>query len=266
MFKKILLLSTVGVVFFSCKKDEVASPDETTSGGETTTTTTRDLKPTLELRFDGNLDDNSAENNTVEGVGLSYAKDRHGDTNRAVYIDLRSSSKLHVKNAPALDFGTGPNKKFTLSFWFKFNTINPIAKSFSIITKADQNWRGSNDFDYGVSFSTTQGLIPFTGPSSDKVNYPLNVVSSADTSWHHFVMTCDQTDTTTGKKVVYWDGKQVFTGTYATKGASRDYNLVFGRGKSGVSPFDGFYDDFLIYKETLTATEVKNLFDKNSIK
>ena len=261
MLKKLLLLCAVSISLISCKKDEDTSPDVSISAGETTTDT-RDLKPVLELRFDGNLLDSSSENNTLEAVGVSYVKDRHGDSNRAVYLNDNSRSKLSVKNSDALDFGTGVNKEFTLSFWYKHKDINPSAVTYSLLTKATKSWGGSGDFDYGVSYNKTDGLIPFTGSSSDPVNYPRKIVKSlADTLWHHVVMTCNQTDITIGTKFVYWDGIQVFTGEYKNKGITRDYDLVFGRGKSTTTRFDGYYDDVLIYKKVLNATEVKNLYD-----
>lgn len=219
--------------------------------------------PTLDLRFDGDYADSSAYNNKVLTSGLSFRKDRHGKANGAVYQSSNSSSVLKVENSKTLDFGTGSGKAFSFSFWFKHINSNS-SKSFSLLTKAKQNWSTSSDFDYGVTNHLSE-VIPFTGQSSDAVNYPRNKFNTSDTLWHHLVIACNQTGTSSGTKTVYFDGSEVFNGNYSKKGAARDYDLIFGRGNSTKEPYEGLFDDILIYQKELSSVEVDNIYRTNDI-
>lgn len=222
--------------------------------------------PTLDLKFNGNDVDSSLFLNDVESVSVSYVNDRFGNEESALYIDKNENFPFQVLNQNSIDFGTGDDVNFTLSFWFKDDLTTANSNlGFSLLTKAKNFWSGSNDFDYGVSIGTQNELIAFTGPSSDAVNYPTNIITTSDTLWHHLAITCEQTGVTTGNKRVYFDGVEVLNDTYSSKGVARNSNLIFGRGKAGIARYEGSFDDVLIYKKSLTPAEVADLYTPGMI-
>lgn len=220
--------------------------------------------PMLHLKFNGTTADSSIFSNTLSTDNLSFAADRHGNEESSVYLSSSSNSFLEVDNEVTLDFGRGEDIQFSYSFWYK--QLNPIAtSSYSILTKASIGWNGSGDFDYGLSSNATQGMIPFTGPSNDAGNYPTDVLTVSDTLWHHVALVCDQTGLMSGLKTVYFDGQEIVQNSYSSKGAVKNGNLVFGRGKSGIARFEGFFDDVLIYRKALSSSEVQDLYDDNTL-
>lgn len=197
---------------------------------------------------------------TISG-NPTLAQDRQGNNNSAFYLD--GVDDFITIDGGNLDFGRGADKEFTLSMWVKQENVAP-SNGYVLLSKASTGWSGSSDFDYGIAVNNSNGIIPFTGPSTDAGNYPTNIFTPVANEWYHLVMTVNQTGQASGEKIIYVDGLEIFRSSYSSKGTSKNGDLIIGKGKATNPLFKGWMDDIEIFSKSFTQNEVTALFQSTT--
>ena len=175
------------------------------------------------------------------------------------------------------DFNIGQNESFTVTAWFKVASYesNVSAAQRYISKRCMEGVSGENTSGYelwgALNGNASSGFFANNapGPNSTAHTNSMSVWSTSGGSlntWFHVAFVVDRS---AGKMYLYHNGTQV--GTSGTKNISpwyvnNDFDVYIGAGllnASTVSYFlDGAADNVRFYKKALSATEIAN--DKNS--
>ncbi|MBE6299612.1 MAG: hypothetical protein E7083_04655 [Bacteroidales bacterium] len=175
------------------------------------------------------------------------------------------------------DFNIGQNESFTVTAWFKVASYesNVSAAQRYISKRCMEGVSGDNTSGYelwgALNGNASSGFFANNapGPNSTAHTNSMSVWSTSGgslNSWFHVAFVVDRS---AGKMYLYHNGTQV--GTSGTKDISpwyvrNDFDVYVGTGllnASTVSYFlDGAADNVRFYKKALSATEIAN--DKNS--
>ncbi|MBQ3575862.1 MAG: hypothetical protein IJA28_00415, partial [Coprobacter sp.] len=175
------------------------------------------------------------------------------------------------------DFNIGQNESFTITAWFKVASYesNVSAAQRYISKRCMEGVSGENTSGYelwgALNGNASSGFFANNapGPNSTAHTNSMSVWSTSGgslNSWFHVAFVVDRS---AGKMYLYHNGTQV--GTSGTKDISpwyvrNDFDVYVGAGllnASTVSYFlDGAADNVRFYKKALSATEIAN--DKNS--
>ena len=213
---------------------------------------------------------------TSAGIQLS-ATDTSFNNN---YILKEQGRQYHVANtmsSPYYSFdGTndyitlGDNDKLTftsqlsVSLWFKCNA-STIASGEVLIAKYDGT---GNNREFTFYFDTDEKLNVGISPTGgdDAVGRATPAISNLD-KWNHVAFVWDS-DGSTGTIKVYINGiDQTLTGsgTIPTVMVNKTAPLVIGASSTFADNFDGDIAGVKIFNESLSATEVKDLYSGGSV-
>lgn len=217
-------------------------------------------EPILDVKFNKSLNDSSKYNFNFNSSNIQFASDRFGNDSSAIQIN-----------------GSITNLEYDL------DTLKPKQLTVSMWVLADTNIRfGSDIFSIGTNNNPLglQESMHYTINKGDRfsVHATDNVTSYKQSTtnnfidrrkWHHVVMTKDSSTYT-----IYIDGdvQSIFGDnsvnhpsiTYGT--SNLKFRLKTNPFNSSLSSFYGKVDDILVYQKSLTANEIKNLYNSyNSI-
>lgn len=145
----------------------------------------------------------------------------------------------------------------SVSLWFNAATTTGQANTQTILSFGAQGAWGLNIALYGTTGNLYTDLSP-TG------TFQTNIVPTANT-WVHV---CSVT-TPNGTHTLYYNGAMVLQTptTLSALSSTGALNTLFlgTRGDNSAICFKGYIDDVRIYNRALTATQVKALYDVNSV-
>lgn len=192
-----------------------------------------------------------ADTNHGTNYGATFAIDRFGNANRALYLD----------SVDWVDFGnvdlTEPN--FSISLWVNFDTT--VGTPWYILSKRPACSVG-NFMNVGAN-SNGVGMELYSGSNSSGNAAPGGTINN--NNWHHVVLIANDTNQQTYK---YIDGILATTKNWGTPMGSiaNSASLVLSEspciGVNGSDHYKGFVDDIRIYKRPIDSTEVVALFNE----
>ncbi len=209
--------------------------------------------------FSGNADDESGNGFHGNVVGASMSQDRFGDSNSAYhfdgnrdYIELPGSSRII-------------NQVQSISFWVYFDVeYSPGTDNKNqdyLLSKAhDTGWQ--RDI---ITRDNTNYIRNTFGTSSSSSSDLITSIPFSKSRWYHVVFVRSQTTNTVYVNGNYdnsnnYSGYHIDDSDYLMVGTYHDnYGIVNSLNRS----LKGKIDDIRIYNRTLSASEVKNLYDNS---
>jgi hypothetical protein len=146
-----------------------------------------------------------------------------------------------------------PTTNVSFSFWFRSNNTPSSAATAEVLYN---HFNGAQSYGVQIGSTTIGSYALGAGGSPDYLTYSM----SADTLWHHVVVTMGSTN----GHVLYIDGSPVATDAALTSyyGGGTGTNNI---GSSGSSKwFDGQIDQFRIFEKELSSSEVTTLYGENN--
>jgi hypothetical protein len=204
----------------------------------------------------GNARDEIGGNHAKE-IGVSFGKDRFGNSRSALYTHGNDGSYLNLGTSKTLkpQFGS-------ISLWFKVDipieagtgySVNPI-----ILTKS----HGRDDFfeAYSISYFWPRGTVHAVTAYDSTNQIPIHTADPVlPQTWHHVVYTYDD------------DSVQLFFDGHREICVAKNFRSRFLEGDSVILGhtgnlknhrfFNGFIDDLEIYDRVLDPIEVKVLYE-----
>jgi len=175
-----------------------------------------------------------------------------GKIKNSLSFTATASQYAQVSDHDDLDLGTGANKQFTVSLWYKSNASNQTA---TLMGKRSADSSGNSDY---YLFFQAGFLIWGTGSATDPIAW-LKITEPSANVWHHVVATLSSNGTTSGIKKLYIDGNLISSGNYTAKAPSNNSNLNISKNVANTFYFNGLMDDIRIYNIELTQQEIMQL-------
>ncbi len=192
--------------------------------------------------FNGNVNDESGNNNRGTNYGAKPSIDRFGFAKSAMYFDGKSAIRLGSLVA-SIDY-------LTFSAWVK--TSNRFFEYFGIVSKPRLGeGTGARMGFFGEGF--------YIGFNNDYVNFKARENSSRlDGKWHHVVVANSRTNS-----VLYVNGEMQNQVVYPLNplGGLSSEGILIGKDTGSLSFFDGYIDDVRIYDRPLSSLEIKCLYN-----
>jgi hypothetical protein len=176
-----------------------------------------------------------------------------GGKGRGLTLNTTNSNGLNtLANLPT----TGGR---TYTAWFR--VTNTADSHHNIVTQGGNSGTGSR-IQVKALFNS---LVGGTAATIYWVEYSGSArwaAWTADTLWHHVAVT---TEANTASILVYHDGKLLTTNSYSGTHGTINTNQSFGVGRewdnTTSNALDGCCDDIRVYKRTLSAGEIKTIYD-----
>ena len=210
------------------------------------------LSPSVWFKFDGTTtpptnfgsDSNATITTTTGTPTLNQASDI---SNQSVYFDGNAAYQVTGSRTP----GVLSDDIFSIEFWFKAGSTATYHTFFNLYNSSTGGWinlragsAGNVEFNYIAG--TGKKFVELKSPST----------SLLDNKWHHVVGVRNSTNI-----YLYVDGSQVATDTYQsgqTFGSTADtgaFQIARREGSVG-ERLTGYLDEFAIYSQALTSTEI----------
>gem|GEM_PF-4048087 len=237
--------------------------DLTANDNPATVTITKDLnitaifEPIVPLEglrayfpFEGNVNDESGNENHGVVVDASLTNDRFGQANSAYDFD-GIDDLIMIPHSSSLDFGE-LNASYSLSFWVK--STSPTQSR--LIEKWDELVQTPYPFSLQIEPEVLNGVV-YDGSQVD-----ILVVNNLwNGQWHHVVFAFDSA---TNTLLAYLDGDLVSTQSITISRSTRNASSVYiGGGLDADRYYHGQLDDLLLYGRVLTRDEVLELYQRN---
>lgn len=183
---------------------------------------------------------------TAQNITNTFVEDRSGNASCAIAFDGTNEITIPITTNSEID----QNDDFSISLWFKMQ--NNIAGDFETFYKLPGN--ATQGYQLGVYDLNTPLFSDNIGFSiwDNDWNQEVDVVWQ-NTNWHHLVITVDANNTVR----MYRDGIQ--------RNITENSSLNIGSESGGVfylgDDFVGHLDDLRIYKRTLNANEISQLYN-----
>ncbi len=199
--------------------------------------------------FNGNTNDESGNNIHLTNAGATLTMDRFGSADRAYYFD--GTTKMFANDNNLLDLTTD----FSISFWIKKQSTQLYQFVMSKHYSGDDNtgsWGIANYTEDNLSFKAT----PFwSDPSVATPPFPQNL-------WTHVVFTYHQSS---GDWRYYLNGSPASNGNKSFNIQNTTNQFIIGACMPDNYHLIASLDDIRIYNQPLTANEVLQLFQTESI-
>ena len=208
--------------------------------------------PVAYLMFDNNTNDSSGRNNN----GMAYGSPGYvtGLLNQA--IELNSAAK-YVSFGTPVDLSFGTSTDFSVSFWIKSFGVTGDP---SIIS--NKNWASGANTGWviGINQNQSNGIEwNYKGASGPRKDMDIGM-SVNDNKWHHIVVSHDRD----ANADFYEDGVYKRSVSIADSTGTIDSGLPTVVGQDGTLAYPYYLnaniDDFRIFRHTLNATDVTNLY------
>jgi hypothetical protein len=206
--------------------------------------------------FNNNFNDSSGNGHHAANAGATFASDRFGAANAALYFD--GSVYVDLPN----DVRFQPQSSASLSFWMKSNQTG----RFDLFEQ-----RIGNNYPSDLNFNIT-----FNYPSTQRINFNFpnynlppnnytshNVLSenAIDGKWHHMVFVKDVNANTMS---IYQDDSLLGVKNIQDISFTVNGTLRIGKEISGSYWYTGYIDDIRIYSRALNNNEVTELYQGNA--
>jgi len=192
--------------------------------------------PTVSYTFN-NTTLNTIGSSPFNNVGISFVNDRNGSPNSA----MRVNGTQTYANIWSSLLPTGVKRR-TISFWYKTTSNSGYPGVFSYGANV-------NSQTFGIYLNPNGGAV-FQGYAND---YDTGG-SVAVNTWHHVAVCYNEGSVLR----VYRDGVQVGITTI-------NLNTAFSSFKLGNATVPMEFDDLKIYDYELTATQISNLYNYNTL-
>ena len=199
--------------------------------------------------FNGNVNDESGNNNNCNNPIGNYDNDRNGFANSSFYGSGGGSSPGSGMYISSLDNFPLANTNRTVSVWFKSNIP----------------YSGGNRelFSYGDNTFGTRFGIMLNGSSIgvEYVNGSVFTTFIPDNNWHNITVTYNGSGS--NGILIYLDGTLRITtisNPIGTLNTLNSFIKTIGR-LNDVNNFSGNYDDIGIWNRALTPQEITNLYN-----
>jgi hypothetical protein len=196
--------------------------------------------------FSGNTNDDSQFGNHAVNNGAIPAMDRFGLASNA--MEFTGTESVMAVNSTALN-----SDNITISFWVNVTELPASGEAYLLSNGGwQERWKISLPSHGKPVFTTHPGFC-----CSDMDSGTPLVAGE----WTHVVMTHDGT-----KDIIYFDGAQV--AEKDVEGALDNTGHALGIGYNPIDNgnfFNGKLDDIQLYNEALTAQEVSDLYDEQSV-
>lgn len=198
--------------------------------------------------FENNTNDSNGSYNLGQTGTITYAGGQFGDA-----VNFDGSSFLWSNSS---DFNIG-GSDFAVSLWYQTDVTTGFQPLVS---------KNSNNTDKGWAVNASGSGV--AGDLNDTVGGEVGTSNPSTSNFHHVVF---QRDGSTLE--LYFDGILVDTDTVTghtvsnnsfTVGSRNTYNG--GQGSlNGAIPFTGLMDELWVFDNTLTQSEISNLYNNNSL-
>ncbi|MFC2083651.1 LamG-like jellyroll fold domain-containing protein [Bacteroidota bacterium] len=201
--------------------------------------------------FNGNINDESGNNNNGFGEGISFDVDRYGNENSAAYF----SGSAWIQLPDTIRFQ--PRRSATISFWLKTSQ----SSRFDII---DQ--RGSSGYNFGIIYN-----IQINGRKRLEFNYPgyhpnresedtYPIYENVDNNeWQHFVFIKEVNQ---GKYSIYINGELLSEEILGDADFEVGAHLLIGKNYHNSGYYTGLIDDLYFYSYALPVQKIKYLYEE----
>ncbi len=221
-----------------------------------------------------------SSNTSVWRYGNAANDNRHG---QAIWVNGASNGSINFGDT----FDLTPTQPFTISLWLKTPSLNPFFTYYTIMSKRkqgnDRGWDLSLTtfplFNFGVHFalSNKQHWKPQNTVELRRFN---NTWILPD-QWYHVVVRYDAQSipsnsfipaswleifVTPANNAVVSESPPMYTIFDSLKANSQTASggvLLFGTGRSGSSPYQGYIDEVRFYNRALSDEEVNALFQRD---
>lgn len=189
----------------------------------------------------------SGHNGTVSGTPV-YSQT--GKINDGIVFD-GTTDFFTIADHDDLDFGVGDD--FTITLWFKSTDGGVYSELFE---KQD----GTPMYQCGIWDGAGQNNLQcdIRDTSSNLVSVAADWSDYEDGNWNFLTLV---RDTVEDKLMIYMDGVSIAnTSDSTTATLANGADLRLADGSNAGAPTSGTFDDFRIYNDALTATEISNLY------
>jgi len=211
----------------------------------------------VHYKFDGNFNDATPNNYHATNQGATFADDRNGNPNSAVYFN-GTNDYIDLPNENDLK----PQMPFTISFWIKYSSSNfNDQEVFELSYEHNRNsgvYFNSEIHTGKMAINIANGAYNYI--STARRSYVSENIIQLDT-WTNVVAVVSDFD----DMEIYYDCKGM-GGNYSGSATSLVYsgtNGVLGKRQRNLnsSPnfFQGYLDDFKIWDRALSLNEVSSI-------
>ena len=216
--------------------------------------------------FNGDVNDESGNNNVLQSFGITSTTDRFGNLNAAYSFSNTQTNVTHyLKAVNRAPFATA---NYSISAWFNTSQFYPstggVTYNYQAIVFHSPQWYTLGPA-YGLSLKhTNNSILEGNQWTTITTGQPLfsQDGSISTNQWYHAALTYDGTT-----MKMYLNGQLV-----GSKAAILDYTnqvqFLIGGAGDGPSPggiyggFNGKLDDIGFWNRALTATEILKIYEK----
>lgn len=205
-----------------------------------------------DLKFNGNLTDSSASGLTVTAQGNpGYVA---GKVGQALQFSA-AGQYADLGNTAATTFGSATD--FTVSYW-----IRTAGAADDPVIIGNKNWSSGSNPGWVMALQSN-GSIKWNYTPSGKSRTDAYIPGVADNQWHFIAVSHDRD----GLASMYKDGQLVTTASIAAQQGNIDtgFSTRIAQDATGIysQTLNAAMDELKIYKSSLSASEIKALFDKD---
>ena len=159
-----------------------------------------------------------------------------------------TNSYLNISTSSV--FNAGPNKEISFSWW-----MNPKVNNKYVFGKRYNTW----GLGYWVFYNTNQQVyIGITNLTGDRA-YAITPINSVPlNNWSHLTLVIN---TTARNSTMYLNGVPVSVSGWTNQDLSNAYMFMIGSTEDQTYKFNGAIDEFLVFNKSLSASEVKQLYE-----
>ena len=203
--------------------------------------------------MNGNARDASVNANHGFVIGATLTQDRYGANNSAYFFN--GSSGISIPSSPSLS--TDISNQFSFTVWVKLTSyFNGVNNSFSPIF---QKWNGLRPVSHQYKSFLKNDFVGFWGGDIPDFRFGYARKPIALNTWYFVAVTFNN-----GVVRFYLDGVLFNTQTFpvTTLQPSTNDSLELGKDSPGdVEYLNGMLDEFGVWKRTLTATEIFEIYN-----
>lgn len=212
--------------------------------------------------FTGNANDSSGNLNHGTVLGATLTIDRNEQANSA--YKFGTNKVIHVKS-PSNELNLTAD--FSISSWFKFDTLAKISNTSMILSKHHGDI-GNDGWTYGVwnhNWNFTSQFVNFWGNNNigGTSTYPGSEGIVKEGIWYNYIVTYDNSS----KQLKYYlNGILIFSKNLPFTIIPNNYDITIGYQNSNSTVYKGYFsgtiDDIRVYNRVLNTQEVSELYKK----
>jgi hypothetical protein len=199
--------------------------------------------------FNGNANDESANNNNGTNNGATLTTDRFGHADSAYLFD-GLSSYISIPSSASLE---SPTKRLTISAWVNLAGYSLVGQTLDPILDKSDNSGNSFMYHYEIDLNGSGFYIGVN-------NWTNNIGTAYNFSFNRWYMLSIALDSSVA--YIYRNDTLVTTQSFITNITRDGLPLEIGRDVPGVTEvFNGKIDDIGIWNRALSQHEISNLYN-----